>query len=181
MIKNALIKMPSKFNFPAHLITEEMAGSISDAERLSETYKRVGMIKKAKKVLKDAKINIVATICKNNGYSLIQFNRGVDTANLRTSFMTGFGKIKEISSSGRNYDEYLSHTYVYLHGTLFRRQKLSNYKGDVPESILNSMPDDLAKKAFVFKAQKRRDPIVAIPTKIFGIDGRYYIALYQWD
>lgn len=56
----------------------------------------------------------------------------------------------------------------------WNREKLSKFKGNIPNEILEQLPENAGKKAYVFTGQV--DPIIAIK-----VNRNEYIAIWQWD
>jgi hypothetical protein len=54
------------------------------------------------------------------------------------------------------------------------RSPLSTFKGNIPERIINELPENAGKKAYVFYASK--DPIIAIK-----ISPKEYIGIWKWE
>lgn len=130
--------------------------TLSTLAELKEA-KRVGM----KAQIKRHKMRLIAKVLERKNMCLIKADNTEYGDWIIGKISSKNGEIERIETPNNRY---------------WRRTKLSRFSGNIPAEIASRLPDNSAKKAWVFYPKSNIDPILAVKLK-HGL----YAALFRWE
>ena len=162
------MKQPALLPIPVELVSDQQLDLASNPQLIDLKFKieqseRIGLRKNAKDLHRQFSEIATALILKKHGFMLIKI---VHSDILDASEII----IRQITANNDNTQSFASRP--------FRRYKLKDYVGEIPNNLLINIPDNFAnkRKVHVFEAIYKDDPIIA-----YHLKDNYYVGLWQWE
>jgi len=151
---------------------EEDLPQIKEIKRDLEHYKRVGL----EGQIVELQLRVLATVLESRGMFLFTVNERSGYSNYKLEIIHPNGKRKAFGPSKNNYYN-------------FGRESLSDFRGQIPPSILEKLPEGAGYQATIFYEAdfyephpfRKGDPIIAVLVDDF-YDPTYllYIGVLKW-